>query len=92
MTKSVRAIFEGRVQGVWFRAWTAEKATALGLSGWVRNCANGTVEAVFSGPEDKVDEMLVKGKKGPILAKVNAIHVEPTDPPGETGFVKLASL
>lgn len=92
MIKSVHVIFEGRVQGVWFRAWTAEKATALGLSGWVRNCSNGTVEAVFSGPEDKVDEMLKKGQKGPVLAKVNAVRVQSSEAPLEQGFVKRASL
>jgi len=92
MIKSIHAIFEGRVQGVWFRAWTVEKATALGLSGWVRNCSNGTVEAIFSGPEDKVDEMLKIGKKGPVLAKVRIIRSQPTICPKEHGFVKRESV
>jgi len=88
MTKSIHAIIEGRVQGVWYRAWTAEKATALGLSGWVRNCTNGTVEAVFSGPEEAVDQMLLKAQKGPLLARVSNIKTQPTEAPSEAGFVK----
>ncbi|PCI36706.1 MAG: acylphosphatase [Rhodospirillaceae bacterium] len=92
MTKSVHAIFQGRVQGVWFRAWTAEKATALGLNGWVRNRTDGTVEAVFSGPEDKVDAMLKKAKKGPLLARVDRVDVQPTEAPTELGFVKRSSV
>ena len=43
--KSVRAVISGRVQGVWYRAWTEKEATERGLSGWVRNCSDGTVEA-----------------------------------------------
>ena len=90
-TKSIHATFQGRVQGVWFRAWTAEKATALGLNGWVRNCSDGTVEAVFSGPADKVDAMLTKAQKGPVLARVDDIHTEETEPPKEAGFFKRAT-
>ena len=86
--KSIHATFQGRVQGVWFRAWTAEKATALGLNGWVRNRTDGTVEAVFSGPADKVDAMLTKAKKGPMLARVDDILTKEIEPPTEVGFFK----
>ena len=88
MDKSVHVIFQGRVQGVWFRAWTAEKALGLGLNGWVRNRSDGTVEAVFSGSEDKVDAMLKKVKKGPLLAKVVRMDTQPTEAPTEPGFFK----
>jgi len=91
MTKSVHVIFQGRVQGVWFRAWTAEKALALGLNGWVINRTDGTVEAVFSGPEDKVDAMLEKASKGPILARVDRVDTQPTEPPTEQGFFKRST-
>ena len=63
MTVTVRV--EGRVQGVWFRAWTKEEAEALGLSGWVRNEPDGSVAAVLSGPEARVREMLAALHRGP---------------------------
>lgn len=55
----------GRVQGVFFRASTQRAAKALGLSGWVRNLPDGSVEAVFEGERSNVDEMLRWCKKGP---------------------------
>jgi acylphosphatase len=64
MTKSVRVRVAGKVQGVWFRAWTTEQATGRGLSGWVRNCRDGSVEALFSGPADQVDSMIEAGGAG----------------------------
>jgi acylphosphatase len=73
--KAVRARIEGRVQGVWYRAWTCEQAGTLGLDGWVRNRKDGTVEAVFKGPAEKVDRMLVLCRRGPPLAKVRAVSV-----------------
>jgi acylphosphatase len=89
--KSVRAIITGRVQGVWYRAWTAGEANKLGLAGWVRNRADGTVEALFAGPEQQVDAMLIKCRKGPPLARVDAITVEPAAVPAGAGFHKLAT-
>lgn len=89
MTTSVLALFHGRVQGVWFRAWTQGAATKLGLSGWVRNCADGTVEALFSGTDEDVAAMLDKGRKGPPLARVDSITTEPADAPTNPGFHKL---
>ncbi len=83
--KSVHAVVSGRVQGVWFRAWTAEKAQALGLDGWVRNRRDGTVEAVFGGDEAAVDEMVVACGKGPPLVRVTGVVTEPCEPP-DVGF------
>ena len=62
-TVSVR--IEGRVQGVYYRAWTDRTARELGLDGTVRNANDGSVEAVFSGPADKVAEMLRLCADGP---------------------------
>jgi len=90
--KSVRAVISGRVQGVWYRAWTQGEAEKLGLAGWVRNCADGTVEAVFSGPVEAVDAMLLKCKKGPTFARVSSISTQPEPPPQEPGFHKRPSL
>lgn len=89
MTTSVHAIFQGRVQGVWFRAWTQGEATKLGLSGWVRNRSGGTVEALFSGAAENVDAMLAKARFGPPLARVDSITTESAEAPTEAGFIKL---
>jgi acylphosphatase len=89
--KSVRVSISGRVQGVWFRAWTMEQADSLGLSGWVRNRQDGRVEAVFSGPETAVVAMLEAIKAGPRLARVDDIETEPCDTP-EKGFAKLPTV
>src|SRR4029077_5618593 len=56
--RTVSVKIEGRVQGVYFRAWTDATARGFGLSGTVRNANDGSVEAVFSGPAEKVEEML----------------------------------
>jgi acylphosphatase len=52
--RAVHVLIEGRVQGVWYRAWVEKMALALGLSGWVRNRHNGAVEVVFQGPSKRV--------------------------------------
>lgn len=76
----------GRVQGVGYRAWTAAEARALGLDGWVRNLADGRVEAVFAGPRDTVARMIDACRSGPRLARVEALHVADTIDPMESGF------
>ena len=88
--KSVRAVISGRVQGVWYRAWTEKEATERGLSGWVRNCSDGTVEAVFSGTEADVDAMLVACRTGPRLARVEGVVAEACYTP-EQRFSKRAT-
>jgi len=77
--KTVRARINGRVQGVWFRAWTAETAQSLGLCGWVRNRRDGSVEAVISGAAASVDAMIAACHDGPPLARVVAAHATPAD-------------
>ncbi|NQU56304.1 MAG: acylphosphatase [Rhodospirillales bacterium] len=86
--KSVQVRIEGRVQGVWFRAWVAREAAPLGLSGWVRNRRDGSVEAVFSGKPDDVDKMLQRCWDGPPLAKVSNVEEQPCAAP-DSGFVQL---
>lgn len=73
--KTVTVRVEGRVQGVYYRAWTDENARVLALDGTVRNCSDGSVEAVFSGPADKVDEMLKRCHQGPPDARVTKMRV-----------------
>jgi len=88
----IRAVFHGRVQGVFFRAWTEETAERLGLSGWVRNRANGTVEATFCGPKPIVEEMLILAKDGPALARVDKVETFPGEKPEEPGFRILPTV
>lgn len=66
----------GKVQNVWYRAWTVEQADARGLTGWVRNLANGDVEALFAGPADKVADMIAACHQGPKAARVANVAVE----------------
>ena len=80
-SRSIHIRISGRVQGVSFRVWTERQATQLGLSGWVRNRANGDVEAVFSGPAAAVDAMLAACRRGPRLARVESVEiVGPAEP------------
>jgi len=87
--RGVRAVISGRVQGVWYRAWTREQASRLGLSGWVRNRRDGTVEAVFFGSEEAVEEMLAACREGPPHAVVAGVVVEPWTGRLEPGFRQL---
>ncbi len=73
MSSTVRVVVSGRVQGVWFRAWTEQQARALGLDGWVRNRRDGTVEAVLSGAPEVIEKMIEALWEGPPLAKVAAV-------------------
>jgi acylphosphatase len=72
---AVHVIVSGRVQGVGYRAWTADAARARGLSGWVRNLRSGEVEAVFSGPAAAVDAMFDDCRRGPAAAQVAAVRI-----------------
>ena len=76
---AVRVEIHGRVQGVWYRAWTEREALARGLGGWVRNCRDGAVEAVFSGPPEIVDEMILACWSGPPAANVGDIRKFPAE-------------
>lgn len=84
--KSIHVFIEGRVQGVWYRAWTAEQATERNLDGWVRNRHDGRVEAVFSGDTTRVDDMVAVCQSGPPLARVDTVHVEDERETVEPGF------
>jgi acylphosphatase len=84
--RTLRVRIEGRVQGVGFRYWTEATATRLGLSGWVRNRRDGSVEAVFSGPADGVAEMLELCRQGPPSARIDRIDTTEADDPPPAGF------
>lgn len=66
----------GRVQGVFYRQWTMSEARAKGLSGWVRNRVDGSVEAVFKGPEETVREMFQACRRGSPRAFVTKIEYQ----------------
>ena len=70
------AIISGRVQGVFFRMETMRAAQRIGVSGWVRNLRDGTVEAVFEGDKTRVDAMLNWCKQGPPHAHVTDVKVD----------------
>lgn len=77
----LRVRVAGRVQGVWFRGWTRQTATALGLTGWVRNRSDGSVEAVFCGPRRAVEMMVEACRRGPPAADVHSLTVDPAEDP-----------
>lgn len=85
MTRA-RVRVTGLVQGVYFRAETAERAIALGLGGWVRNASDGAVEAVFEGDEERVASVVEWCRRGPAGARVDGVSVEWEEPQGELGF------
>jgi acylphosphatase len=74
--RRVRAIVSGRVQGVSYRASTADAARRLGLVGWVKNRVDGTVELEAEGPDDKVTALLDWCKSGPPAARVEHVAVD----------------
>ena len=78
-TVSAKVRIYGKVQGVWFRAWTVREAGRLALRGWVRNCADGSVEAVFHGADSAVREMIGLCRVGPSAAQVERIEEERPD-------------
>ena len=65
----------GRVQGVGFRAWTEHEATRRALEGWARNRRDGSVEAVFAGPPERVADMVEACRRGPPMSRVDALDV-----------------
>ncbi|MBI2211408.1 MAG: acylphosphatase [Deltaproteobacteria bacterium] len=72
----VRLKIEGRVQGVFFRASTVEQANRLGLKGWVRNCPDGSVEAVAEGAREKIDDLVHWCRRGPPGARVENVLIQ----------------
>ena len=75
-----RVLISGLVQNVWFRAMTAKQAARAGVRGWVRNLADGRVEAVLEGSADAVNEMIDFCSRGPELARVDRIEVVEESP------------
>jgi acylphosphatase len=81
-----RVVIHGRVQGVFFRDTTRRRAVELGVSGWVRNNPDGTVEAAFEGDDDAVARMVRFAYDGPRGADVERVEVIEEEPEGIGGF------
>jgi acylphosphatase len=85
--KRVRAVVSGRVQGVWYRAHTRDKAVELGVRGYVRNLRDGTVEIMAEGEAAQIDAFLEWAQRGPPLAEVAGVAVAELEPgDGFSGF------
>lgn len=81
-----RVVVRGRVQGVWFRDSTRERARARGVAGWVRNRPDGALEAVFEGPPAGVESLVRFCETGPPHAQVETIETAEEPPAGDTDF------
>lgn len=81
-----RVVVHGLVQGVWFRETTRRTAERHGVAGWVRNRADGTVEAVFEGSVEAVERLVGFCRLGPPEARVTRVDVEAGEPSGLSGF------
>jgi len=86
-----RLVISGRVQGVGYRDWMVAKARDLGVSGWVRNRLDGSVEALVAGDTAAVEELLRLCRRGPRMAAVYLIEEELADPPDHFGFRQVPS-
>lgn len=73
--RTVHVLIGGRVQGVYYRGWTMQAALGFGLTGWVRNRSDGTVEALFAGPAANVAQMLDACEEGPPDARVDSVRI-----------------
>lgn len=86
---TMRVRVEGTVQGVGFRAYSVRQALALNLKGWVRNRADGAMEALVSGQVKDVERFVQACMKGPEGARVKNIDLVSDADPGSEGFVEL---
>jgi acylphosphatase len=88
-----RLVITGKVQGVFYRAWFVGKAESLGLAGWVRNRADGSVEAVIEGTPEQVEAGIDRARRGSPASRVEDVEVR-DDAPAESldGFVTRPSV
>lgn len=77
MTKAVKVIISGRVQGVFYRASTQQAADRLNIKGWVKNLPNGCVEALFEADDEAIIKMVEWCRKGPAAAVVSDVITKP---------------
>ena len=89
LVRRVKAIVTGRVQGVSYRATTVDEAQRLGITGWVRNRSDGSVELEAEGSAEVIAKLLAWCEQGPSLARVSHLAVEELAPTGATGSFKI---
>jgi acylphosphatase len=85
----VKVRIHGDVQGVGYRAWTQSRAQQRHLRGYVRNCENGDVEAVFVGAAESVSALIEACRRGPRMARVAAVDVDEITGAAATEFLRL---
>jgi acylphosphatase len=85
--ETVRLRIAGQVQGVGYRLWMTRTAASLGLRGWVRNRTDGSVEALVTGTQEAVADMIEASREGPTGARVADVTVTPDKDDGSVGFV-----
>lgn len=86
MISRAHLFIDGRVQGVFYRAFTSDQASRLGLNGWVRNMPDGRVEAVFEGRTELIEEAIIACRRGPSGAHVTTVDVTWEPAAGENDF------
>ena len=84
--RRVRVTVHGRVQGVGFRETVRRQAQGLGVAGYVENCRDGSVEAVFEGADDAVAQMVGMCRDGPLGARVTHVDEQEEEPQDAAGF------
>lgn len=82
-TAAVKLIIKGKVQGVSFRESARKFASGLGVIGYIKNKADGSVEVYAEGSKEKVGELVKYCRKGPLLAKVENVEVQEAQPTGD---------
>lgn len=87
-----RLVIRGRVQGVFYRGWTVDEARALGLSGWVRNRRDGTVEMIVAGEERALEQMIERCREGPPAAHVEQVEVQEAEEAPPAGFEQRPTI
>jgi acylphosphatase len=86
MISRAHLFFHGRVQGVFYRSFTLNQAVRLGIQGWVKNLYDGSVEAVFEGSRELIEEAVAACRRGPSGARVDEVELTWETPLGEQGF------
>ncbi len=89
---TLRFRIEGFVRAVGYRNYVIVEANKLGLDGWVRNRADGTVEALASGPVKAIEAFFTVCARGPAGARVTNVEMQKAEPPAEKGFHRRPSL
>lgn len=85
-------VITGRVQGVFYRGWMKEQASALGIDGWVRNRPEGSVEAVVAGAPEAVEAIIARCRQGPSAARVDHIAINEASAEDLEGFEQRATV